>query len=549
MQWPTKIEVHKDLVPLLSRQTYADFYQVLREFINNSYDADATRVDVSFNLHEQFFEILDNGNGMTPEHFVNNFLTIALPKGVKEKTELGRSVIGQFGVGFLSAAQYCDRLIIESSTAKSEVAFEAVIDCKKFFEKGDRSKIEVGDIPVYGRDYKKPSNYNKHYTKVTLKGLTDETEILFDRSRQLTSKATIKGWSGLDALKWQLEQTLPLEYPKNSESYSDYLTHDWGTPLEVYLNGIKLFRNKLPGHIVDHSEGIEQVGNVKFKYIIMTPWRPVIPYELVGLQIRLNNVGIGLPFLFGISTRTGRFYMTTKWICGEIQIIEGLENQLKLDRTAFAESDDYNEFYHFFRKKIISNSNKIEKRRPRKQRINKIKKEILKNQEKLIQKKTVKVTPSQLISKSNKPPKSLIKKLEDNLGDGVYTVEKKSYSGDIIQSPLTIDAKEKKVKIVEDHPAYYEHVLIDDMDFILDYDDFDLTEDDSNKISVCRIDKKNKKIFLNKNFKLFQDKLYGNFYKQFFSIMEYTKEKYPKTTKVQDFIKKAVLKIYFEERG
>jgi hypothetical protein len=547
MDWPTKIEVHKDLVPLLSQQTYTDFYEVLREFINNSYDADATQVDISYNLNEQYFKIEDNGIGMGPSQFVESFLMIASTKkkpGIKTKLE--RSIIGQFGVGFLSAAKFCNKLIIESSVMNSEKTFEAVVDYKKFFKSEDKKTIRIGDIPVNGRDFNRPSNFNKQYTKVTLKGLSEETMKLFKhRKKKDYPKNDIKGWPGADSLKWQLKQILPLEYPKESEKYSQYLDYDWGSPMQVFLNGEKIIRNVLPGEVVDYSKEIKKIGNIKFKYAILTPWEPVHPFQVGGLQIRLNNVGIGLPYFFDLSTRTGRFYLATKWICGEIQIIEGLTDELKLSRTDFSESKDYSDFYDFFREKIIKISNDLEKRRPKKQKSRRLGKRVLKNQEKLINRETVDVDLKQVLS-AKKSPISLEEELEESLGDGVYELESEEYSGDIKQKPFVIDTKKKKAKIVKSHPAFQEHLFIDNRDFIIEYGDIGSLDDDMD-IDIAEIDLKKNKIILNKNFKLFYDKNEGPLYKKIFSMIEYLNKKYPKNREAQNFLKKMIIRMYFEE--
>lgn len=547
MQWPTKIEVHKDLVPLLSTQTYTDFYEVLREFINNSYDADATRVDISFDLSKEYFQIEDTGRGMSPDQFVNNFLTIASTnKKPGSKTKLGRSVVGQFGVGFLSAAKFCDKLIIESTVLNSEKTFEAVINYQKFYKGEEKKNIKIGDIPVNGRDFNKPSNYNKQYTKVTLKGLSEESKKLFKYSKKKDyPEHDIKGWPGADALEWQLQQIIPLEYSPDAEKYSKYLEYDWGTPIKVFINGKKLVRNVLPGEVVDHSEGIKKIGNIKFKYVILTPWKPVHPFQLAGLQIRLNNVGVGLPFFFDLSTRTGRFYLATKWICGEIQIIEGLTDELKLSRTEFSESGDYSDFYDFWREKIIEVSNNIEKRRPMKQKSRRLEKKILTNQNKLIKSDSIKIRHKQIFSNKN-TPKSLDQKLIDSLGSGVYKIESEEYNGDLKQKPFIIDGETKKAKIVQNHPAFKEHIFIDNNDFIIEYKDLGLI-DDGAYFDLVDIDLENKKVILNKNFKPFFDKGNGEIYKKIFSIIEYSGKKYPDYNHVKKFLIENIIKTYIGE--
>ena len=55
--WPKSIKVDKRIVKLLSGATYENFPKALKELIVNSYDADATKVDVNIDLKKKLFPL------------------------------------------------------------------------------------------------------------------------------------------------------------------------------------------------------------------------------------------------------------------------------------------------------------------------------------------------------------------------------------------------------------------------------------------------------------------------------------------------------------
>lgn len=554
-EWPKTINVDKKIVPLLSEATYTNLYQVIREFVNNGYDADATRVDINIDSKRKFIEISDNGSGMTHEEFGSNFLTIAhTPKERGDKTKYGRPIVGQFGVGYLSATRFCKNLKIESTVEDNPEIFEANIQCEEFL--GDETKL-VWQIPVPGRTYKMPSKKDESYTKITLDDLTPLARSFFERTRETKKlRSSVKGWGGYEAFKWKLQQILPLEYDPKAKFYSECLEHDFGMPMEVYLDGERLYRNRLEGDILD--KGYEKIGDdIEFKYVILTPWKTVKPMELVGLQTRLHNVGIGLPNLFGASFLTGHLFVTTRWICGEIQIIKGLEKDLSISRNGFNESEDYNNFFNLFHEKMLQVLNETELNKPSKRKLGSIEREIEILQEMLIKMKNrvsgeVNIPSNVVVKEIEKPSASYMDKIYDKLGKpGVYDVELVKYSGDLSQDPIYLDTDNKKLRVVEDHPALKEHIFVENKDFLVQYDAWDIpseTLEEPVEI-VCKIDTKNNELIFNQNFRLFQDKTHGDLYKEVFAILAYTIHVHPENKKVNNFIARIITMNYLTREG
>lgn len=74
----------------------------LAELIKNSYDADATRVQIKFT--DDRIDVSDNGHGMDFEEFRNRWMRVGSPHKVEEATSrrLGRPLTGSKGIGRLA---------------------------------------------------------------------------------------------------------------------------------------------------------------------------------------------------------------------------------------------------------------------------------------------------------------------------------------------------------------------------------------------------------------------------------------------------------------
>lgn len=64
----------------LGRNLYRSFITVLGEAISNSWDADATNVNICVDKEKNILVIQDDGKGMTDYDFQNKFLKIGYSK-------------------------------------------------------------------------------------------------------------------------------------------------------------------------------------------------------------------------------------------------------------------------------------------------------------------------------------------------------------------------------------------------------------------------------------------------------------------------------------
>src|SRR6266851_5680119 len=95
---------------------YKPFIKAFKELISNAFDADAESVRVEFTDDFSAVTVIDDGSGMTPFDFRNDFTRIGggSRRWAGDRTRKGRLRIGSKGIGFLALARYCNRLNVES---------------------------------------------------------------------------------------------------------------------------------------------------------------------------------------------------------------------------------------------------------------------------------------------------------------------------------------------------------------------------------------------------------------------------------------------------
>lgn len=82
---------------------YKQIPQALEELISNSWDADATKVEIIIDYSKKEIKVLDNGNGMTYEELNSDFLTVSKNRRLSGNvTKKGRLVTGKKGLGKLA---------------------------------------------------------------------------------------------------------------------------------------------------------------------------------------------------------------------------------------------------------------------------------------------------------------------------------------------------------------------------------------------------------------------------------------------------------------
>lgn len=203
-----EITIHKSHLVTIGERLYSEGFELLRELVNNAYDADATEVQVTMMPEEVIVE--DNGNGMDLAG-LRQYFNIGSPEKRLRRTspKFGRDRIGEFGIGkfaSLSAARY-----FEVWTKRGSFQATVVFD-KATWEKAGES----WSLPLR---YETPDAQRPDGTRVILRQLTKR----FD----------------LAEIEERLIETVPIRAPDFS----------------VTLNGKLLTARPVPGQRLPFIEG------------------------------------------------------------------------------------------------------------------------------------------------------------------------------------------------------------------------------------------------------------------------------------------------------
>jgi len=458
MSWPKHLEVDKRIVVLLSASTYESFPKALREAVSNAYDADATRVDIHLDLDRDVLTIVDNGSGITPDEFEFYLRIAAHPRGRQRRSALRRTRIGQFGIGFLSVFPFCQSLQVESTVSNSALVFRATIPAKEFTTEPETPK-DVAAIDVDGLEYTDEKAVERHYTRITLSGLTYLIRRYFE-TPSVTGAGdanSVRSWGGMDRLRWELGETLPVAFPKDS-ALGSALGYP-ASPLAVFLNDEQVFRNDYCDEVLEFREDV--AGSVGFKYAIGTPWKAVHPYEARGLKIRLHGVGVGARTNFDLQI-AGRTFSRLHWLTGEIEVTQGLDESLALDRDSFTATESYDEFRDFFRRRLRRIAYDIEEIDVGRRSIHK------------------------LAISGDVPPGSRLEQIQQHAAD----LREHGFRVDVLKDArpskpaALVDLSRRVVTIRPKHPVFAESITVGGRSYPVRYREWDYTGD---KYPACRL--------------------------------------------------------------
>ncbi|MBI5229982.1 MAG: ATP-binding protein [Candidatus Magasanikbacteria bacterium] len=134
-----KVSVDKSHLLTLGERMYVESIELIRELVNNAYDADATEVRVILNADKVLIE--DNGSGMN-EKGLGQFFTV----GSEEKRvnsvspRFGRKRIGQFGIGKFAALAAAECFSVESN--RGGYVYSVVFD-RNEWQKNDEWELPI----------------------------------------------------------------------------------------------------------------------------------------------------------------------------------------------------------------------------------------------------------------------------------------------------------------------------------------------------------------------------------------------------------------------
>ena len=243
------VTVDKSHLITIGERLYSESIELIRELVNNAFDADATEVNIK--MTDEFIEVRDNGIGMDREGLKQYFNIGSPEKIIKTKSPIyHRDLIGQFGIGKFASLSACE--CFEVYTQKGDFAAKVTFDKVEWEKDVDRWNLPLQILPT---DRERGDG-----TTVTLLRMIRE----FDPEEVIR----------------KIVEGTPLKA-------SDFV---------VRLNGMRITPRSLSGHRIPFLEGTE-FGPVHGEIIIL-PSTSASPIEL-GIEVKVKQVTVKRE-LFGL---------------------------------------------------------------------------------------------------------------------------------------------------------------------------------------------------------------------------------------------------------
>ena len=172
--------VDSELLRELGERLVGRQYIALAELVKNSFDADATRVEIR--IHDDSIEVSDNGHGMTADDFASRWMRVGSTHKVHEMTSpvLKRRLTGSKGVGRLAVQFLASELELTSVPNRKRLP-EGSTDQELFAIVDWDTAVQAGELTQATAEYelRQPDNvafplHKPRGTTVTLKKLKHE---------------------------------------------------------------------------------------------------------------------------------------------------------------------------------------------------------------------------------------------------------------------------------------------------------------------------------------------------------------------------------------
>lgn len=363
-----EITVASRIVDYLSSGLYESPSACLKELINNSYDADATEVNVFIKPDADRIIIEDNGDGMDHADFVKHFKKISEShkRDESDYTFLGRPKIGRIGIGFIAANEICDIMQIISTKKDSTELLEVTINFAVMREEPEtrrKRKTEFSKADYFGKVSQ--IDEKSHFTQVFLKNIRGEAKAILAGagSTSYTSgkislygissksifnklmKPNLKTWQEFDAYSkniLEIALNIPVKYhtqwlpSKLLKKVDDNIKRVDELNFDVFIDGSEV-RKSIVFNPIDKEKTL--ISHFKFegKHVSANGYfyaqhGSIRPQELQGMLIRIRNAAVGeydSSFL-GFTSSIGSLFQS--WISGEINADDRLEEAMNIDR-------------------------------------------------------------------------------------------------------------------------------------------------------------------------------------------------------------------------
>ena len=370
-----EIVVASRIVDYLSSGLYKSPAACLKELINNSFDADAKRVNVFVKPDADRIIIEDDGFGLNKDEFEKHFSRISesYKREESDTTPLGRPKIGKIGIGFIAANEICDVMEIVSTKEGSTEQLEVSIRFDLMRQDVDERRRSNGEITKadYEGAVTLDADKDSHYTHIFLKKIRGEAQAilagvgttefsagkksLYGKSPssmcKILAEKGLRSWDTFDAYSQNLLKiglNVPVAYhdewilPTLKSDVKHIERRASELNFSLFIDGSEIRKPIVFSPPEPEKTLITEFNfkgkNVAAKGYFYAQYSTIRPQELQGVLIRIRNAAIGEydPSFLGFSSSAGPLFQA--WISGEIVADDRLEDAMNIDRQTLRES-------------------------------------------------------------------------------------------------------------------------------------------------------------------------------------------------------------------
>ncbi len=282
------IQVALKIIKHISGGIYRTPGGIIKELVNNSYDAGARTVRIKTN-HPEYnnISIKDDGDGMTKDSFEFSFMHVGASQKALEPDQeapYGRKIIGMFGIGMLAAVHASQNIVMRTFPKDQTYGLEAELNLAPYFEYVNQIKtleefkfgtikykeiergpndvgteITLNDIDKKSNFYKaisRTAKNRKEYVKWPSNTYSEEDDgtimDLFVANMDKDGVRSVEDLCGREQFLWELGLICPVEYFDDGPIKEEYLDEDSKTVIEnikgelkslnfkVYFDGVQL---------------------------------------------------------------------------------------------------------------------------------------------------------------------------------------------------------------------------------------------------------------------------------------------------------------------
>lgn len=356
-------KIGKNLIEILMYSMYDDAKVVLREYVQNAYDAineaveygilESTKyghVNIILDSKHRSVRINDNGTGIVKKLAAKKLLDIA------DSFKDGKNTAGHYGIGRLTGLQFCERLIFKTS-AKGEneytqVVFDSNLAREILNDSNDHRNAEEVVNSISSVSSGKEST-DAHYFEIEMENIRADYSQLLDE----------------ESVREYLEEVAPIDY---STTFKNLLIKTSEIPphlkvqrdnlksIQLSINNLVDIRKRYGVKIEGTGDPIktlhyfdvidDEYGFLAWGWFAITAFTKAIPVKdrNRGIRLRKKNIQVGTANLldkyFEESRGNNYFY-------GEVFAVHD-NLRPSSDRTALVATPEAGRFYELIRVKF-----------------------------------------------------------------------------------------------------------------------------------------------------------------------------------------------------